>query len=48
MRGHPLGAYAAVIGAVTERHLRMVVMRTRIGGTRVVDLHPGEIVPRIC
>jgi hydrogenase expression/formation protein HypE len=47
MRGHPLGVDAAVIGVVTERHPRMVIMRTRIGGTRVVDLHPGEIVPRI-
>ena len=48
MRRHPLGADAAVIGVVTERHPKMVVMRTRIGGTRVVDLHPGEILPRIC
>lgn len=38
----------SIIGVVTERHPKMVVMRTRIGGTRVVDLHPGEILPRIC
>jgi len=36
------------IGIVTEQHPKMVVMSTRIGGTRVVDLHPGEILPRIC
>jgi hydrogenase expression/formation protein HypE len=48
MRRHPLGADACVIGAVTEHHPKMVVMRTRVGGTRVVDLHPGEILPRIC
>lgn len=48
MRGHPLGADASIIGVVTEHHPKMVVMRTRIGGTRVVDLHPGEILPRIC
>ena len=48
MRRHPLGADAAVIGVVTERHPKMVVMRTRVGGTRVADLHPGEILPRIC
>ena len=48
MRRHPLGADAAVVGVVTEQHPKMVVMRTRIGGTRVVDLHPGEILPRIC
>ncbi len=48
MRRDPLGAETSVIGVVTERHPKMVVMRTRIGGTRVVDLHPGEILPRIC
>lgn len=47
-RGHPLGADAALIGHVTDEHPGMVVMRTRIGGSRVVDLHPGEILPRIC
>jgi hydrogenase expression/formation protein HypE len=48
MRRHPLGAEASAIGVVTGHHPKMVVMRTRIGGTRVVDLHPGEILPRIC
>jgi hydrogenase expression/formation protein HypE len=48
MRRHPLGAQASVVGTVTEQHPKMVVMRTGIGGTRVVDLHPGEILPRIC
>lgn len=48
MRRHPLGAGAVLIGRVTAAHPAMVVMRTRIGGTRVVDLHPGEILPRIC
>lgn len=48
MRRHPLGTEGSIIGVVTERHPKMVVMRTRIGGTRVVDLHPGEILPRIC
>ena len=48
IRRHPLGSEGSVIGRVTERHPKMVVMRTRIGGTRVVDLHPGELLPRIC
>jgi hydrogenase expression/formation protein HypE len=48
MRRHRLGLGASVIGVVTEQHPKMVVMRTRVGGTRVVDLHPGEILPRIC
>jgi hydrogenase expression/formation protein HypE len=48
MRRHRRGADASIIGVVTEAHPKMVVMATRVGGTRVVDLHPGEILPRIC
>jgi hydrogenase expression/formation protein HypE len=33
---------------VVAGHPRMVVMRTRIGGTRIVDLMLGEQLPRIC
>jgi hydrogenase expression/formation protein HypE len=43
-----LGTEAAVIGRVTEEHPKMVVMRTRVGGSRIVDLHSGELLPRIC
>src|SRR3546814_7208283 len=39
MRRHRLGAEASMIGAVTEKHPKMVVMATGVGGTRVVDLH---------
>ncbi|HZZ20861.1 MAG TPA: AIR synthase-related protein, partial [Opitutaceae bacterium] len=48
MRDHPLGSQAAVIGEVTADHPGMVVMRTRVGGTRVVDMLSGEQLPRIC
>ncbi len=48
MRHHPLGTRAAVIGRVTERHPRMVVARTAVGGKRVVTLPVGEQLPRIC
>jgi hydrogenase expression/formation protein HypE len=48
MRAHPLGAQAAVIGEVTASHPGMVVARTGIGGTRIVDLLVGEQLPRIC
>jgi hydrogenase expression/formation protein HypE len=48
MRAHPLGRAAAVIGEVTEAHPGMVVARTGLGGTRVVDLPLGEVLPRIC
>ena len=48
MRAHPLGAESAIIGRVTEQHPGMVVAKTGIGGTRVVDMQVGEQLPRIC
>jgi hydrogenase expression/formation protein HypE len=48
MRNHPLGSGAAVIGRVTDGHPGMVVARTGLGATRVVDLPVGEQLPRIC
>jgi len=48
MRAHPLGARAARIGVVTEGPRGMVQMQTGIGGRRVVDLLPGDQLPRIC
>lgn len=48
MRAHPLGAQAAVIGTVTDDSHRFVQMRTRFGGTRIVDWLSGEPLPRIC
>jgi hydrogenase expression/formation protein HypE len=48
LREHPLGQGAAVIGRVTGDHPGMVVMWTPLGGTRVVDLLPGDQLPRIC
>jgi hydrogenase expression/formation protein HypE len=48
MRRHPLGRQAAIIGEVTADHPKFVLMKTRIGGSRVVDMLSGEQLPRIC
>jgi len=51
LRGHPLGRHAAIIGEVKapdERSRGMVLLRTVIGGTRIVDMLAGEQLPRIC
>jgi hydrogenase expression/formation protein HypE len=48
MRLHPLGINAAIIGEVVDEHRGVVVMRSTIGGTRVVDMLSGEQLPRIC
>jgi hydrogenase expression/formation protein HypE len=48
MRNHPLAAHAAVIGHVTADHPGVVITRTGIGGSRIVDVQVGEQLPRIC
>jgi len=44
----PFGKSAAVIGEVIADHTGKVVMETRIGGQRIVDMLAGEQLPRIC
>lgn len=48
MRQHPYGQQATIIGEVTAKHPGMVVAKTGIGGTRIVDMQIGEQLPRIC
>lgn len=48
LRAHPVGAAACRIGTVVADHPGMVVLRTGLGGTRVVDMLPGDQLPRIC
>jgi hydrogenase expression/formation protein HypE len=42
------GQNAAIIGEVTNEHPGKVVMKSRIGGRRVVNYLTGEQLPRIC
>ncbi len=48
MRGTEVARDATRIGTVTAEHPGVVVARTGIGGTRVVDLPLAEQLPRIC
>ena len=48
LRGHPLGAEAAVIGQVVADQPGIVRLKTAFGGTRIVDLLVGDPLPRIC
>ena len=48
LRGHPLGRGAQRIGVAVSDHPGMVVVRTPLGGTRIVDMLPGDQLPRIC
>jgi hydrogenase expression/formation protein HypE len=48
LRAHAVGSSAARVGRVVDAHRGMVVLRTGLGGTRVVDMLPGDQLPRIC
>ena len=48
MHTHAYGKEAVVIGDVVADHPGIVVMKSRIGGSRVVDMLSGEQLPRIC
>ncbi len=48
LRAAPLGRGAVRIGTVTSEHAGVVVLRTPIGGNRILDLPVGESLPRIC
>lgn len=48
MHGSKYGGSAAVIGRVVESNPGKVMMKTSIGGTRLLDVLAGEMLPRIC
>jgi hydrogenase expression/formation protein HypE len=48
MQASDVGAGARVIGRVVEQHPGVVVARTGLGATRVVERPLGEQLPRIC
>ena len=48
MRAHPLGEDASLIGLVTASHPGRVVLKTQVGGRRILDLPFAEPLPRIC
>jgi hydrogenase expression/formation protein HypE len=48
MRKNVYGKDAAVIGEVTEGNPGRVVMKTKFGTSRIIDMLVGEALPRIC
>ncbi len=48
MQGDRCGREAAIIGEVVAEDPGAVLMKTKIGGTRIVDMLTGEPLPRIC
>ncbi|MBI4688914.1 MAG: hydrogenase expression/formation protein HypE [Nitrospirae bacterium] len=48
IRRNPLGKNANIIGEVSESPSGKVLLKTMIGGTRILDMLAGEQLPRIC
>ena len=48
MRAHPPGSGAVRVGEICEQPPGIVVLRTAMGGTRIVDMLVGDPLPRIC
>jgi len=48
MRQNKYGKDAAIIGEVVNDHPRRVIMKTKLGPSRIVDMLSGELLPRIC
>jgi hydrogenase expression/formation protein HypE len=48
MRANKYGRRAVVIGEVVAEHFGSVVMITRLGTSRIVNMISGELLPRIC
>lgn len=48
IRGHALGKDAKEIGRVVSEPQGRVILETRIGGERIVEIPSGEELPRIC
>jgi hydrogenase expression/formation protein HypE len=48
LKSHKYGSQAARIGSVTDGKKTRVLLKTLIGGTRILDMLSGEMLPRIC
>jgi hydrogenase expression/formation protein HypE len=48
MKKHPLGKEARIIGEVQKSPSGMVLLKTAIGGTRIIEMLSGDQLPRIC
>ena len=48
VQGNHYGKDAAIIGEVGAEHPGRVVMKTRLGASRIVDMLVGDPLPRIC
>jgi hydrogenase expression/formation protein HypE len=48
LRRDKLGKNAAIIGKITKGFGKKVIAKTAIGSLRIIDMHEGDPLPRIC
>jgi hydrogenase expression/formation protein HypE len=48
IRKTSIGAEARIIGQICASHPKMVVLKTQIGGSRIIEMPLGEPIPRVC
>ncbi len=48
IRGTKHGKNASIIGEVRQDHPKKVILKTRIGGHRIIEMPYGEPIPRVC
>lgn len=48
LRAYEVAAGATLIGTVTDKGNPLVVLKSRIGASRILDMPSGEQLPRIC
>lgn len=48
MKSNKLGENSSVIGKIIDEHNGKVVLKTEVGGKRIIDMLAGEQLPRIC
>jgi len=48
MKSHKYGHDVSVIGEVVEKHPGKTILKTKIGGSRMIDMLAGSQLPRIC
>jgi hydrogenase expression/formation protein HypE len=48
LKNESLGTDASIIGVITSSHPGQAVLKSVIGGRRIIDMISGEMLPRIC
>ncbi len=48
MKRHPLGREAKIIGEISKEPAKRVILKTRYGTSRIIDMPEEERLPRIC